>query len=109
MVLYLYRSVHAINISTTFYINANLLLSEYSRPQVQWRWMLGISTADSTSFVWGFFCVMYDQRTNSFSSTRLAGNTQITISSNWDSHGWNRCVIDISISNPPQYINVNIY
>jgi hypothetical protein len=109
MVLYLYRDLHYINIATVFYINANLLLSEYSRPQVQWRWMLGISSGDSASFVWGFFCVMYDQRTGSFSSTRLAGNTQITISNSWDPYGWNRCVIDVSISNPPQYINVNIY
>jgi hypothetical protein len=107
-VLYLYRSTQ-VGGTTTFHINANLLLSEYSRPDVQWRWMLGISSGDNSDFLWGFFCAMYDHRTGAFSSTRLAGNTQISISQNFDAHGHNRCVIDVTTGNPPQYINVNIY
>jgi hypothetical protein len=110
MVLYLYRTGTIAGVWSQFLINANLLISEYSRPQVQWRWLIGISTGVSGyGLSWGFFAVIYDQSTGGFSSVRISGSTDIDITQNWDGSGWNRCVITIYNANPPPYINVNIY
>jgi hypothetical protein len=110
MVLYLYRTGFVGGSWSQFLINANLLLSEYGRPAVQWRWIMGISTGEAgRGLSWGFFTVIYDQNTGGFNMTRIVGSTDIDITQNWDPYGWNRCVITIYNGNPPNYINVNIY
>ncbi len=107
MVLYLYRTGFVGGSWSQFLINANLLLSEYGRPGVQWRWIMGISTGEAgRGLSWGFFTVIYDQNSGGFNSTRIVGST---ITQNWDPYGWNRCVITIYNATPPNYINVNIY
>jgi hypothetical protein len=108
MVLHLYRESNW-GSGSRFVIQSNLLLSEYSRPGVQWRWMFGVSSGDNNSFVWGFFCAMYNANTDSFSAHTISGGGNISVYQNWDGSGWNRCIIDVNVGNPPNYLNVNIY
>jgi len=90
-------------------IQTNLVISEYYRPGLQWRWMFGVSSGDNKSFVWGFFCAMYDQNSNTFSTHTISGGGNISVYQNWDPWGGNRCIIDVNIGYPPDYLNVNIY
>ena len=105
---HLYRDSHW-GTGSRFIIQTNLLFNEYSRPNLQWRWIIGISTGDTLGWAWGFFCGIYDQYRNAFAVQAIYGGQNITISQNWDAWGGNRCIIDINVSNAHNYINLNIY
>jgi hypothetical protein len=108
MVLHLYRESNW-GSGSRFVIQSNLLLSEYYRLGVQWRWMFGVSSEDNNYFVWVFFCAMYNANTDSFSAHTSSGGGNISVYQNWDGSGWNRCIIDVNVGNPPNYLNVNFY
>jgi hypothetical protein len=108
MVLHIQPSITTSN-SSTFLIGANYLLSLVNKPNIQWRWMFGISTGDIRDFVWGFFCGMFDEYRNVSNFHRIAGSTNIILSQNYSTDGWNRLVITINSSTPPLSLNVNIY
>jgi hypothetical protein len=108
MVLHIQPSITTSN-SSTFLIGANYLLSLVNKPNIQWRWMFGISTGDTRDFVWGFFCAMFDRNRDVFNFHKIAGSTNIILSQNYSTDGWNRLVITINSSTPPLYLNVNIY
>ena len=105
---HLYRDSHW-GSGAKFLIQTNLIFNSYDRPQLQYRWMIGVSSGDSLGWVWGFFCVIYDQSRNGFSAQAISGGGGISISQNWGSQGENRLNIDVNIANAPNYINLNIY
>jgi hypothetical protein len=85
-VLHVYRESNW-GSGSRFMIQTNLVISEYYRPGLQWRWMFGVSSGDNKSFVWGFFCAMYDQNSNTFSTHTISGGGNISVYQNWDPWG----------------------
>jgi hypothetical protein len=99
--------------TSVFHIPANSVRSEYNyyvgSPYVNWRLRIAFSTGDNlTTFLYGFFSTIHDNYTNFFTYFIDIGSSGVTISQNWDSQGGNRCVITISNSNSPRYLNINI-
>jgi len=95
--------------TSVFHISANTIRSYYPSPNNQWRLRIAFSVADTLStFVYGFFSAIYDQHYNFFTYFIDIGSSGVTISQNFDGHGTTRCIITISNSNSPRYLNINI-
>ena len=95
--------------TSVFHIQANTIRSYYPSPNNQWRLRIAFSTADASStFVYGFFSAIYDQYANFFTYFIDIGSGGVSISQNFDGQGTSRCIITISNSNSPRYLNINI-
>jgi hypothetical protein len=71
--------------TSVFHIDINLIRSYYDRPQLQWRLRFGFSTTDTLStFVYGFFSVVYDQYANFFTYFIDIGSSGVYISQSWN-------------------------
>ena len=96
--------------TSVYHIPVNLIRSEYSRPQVQWRLRMTFSSGNTNSiYSFGFFKVIYDQYRGVFSHIIEDPNSaDYTLSSNFDGSGNSRVIITIVSQNTPTHINVNI-
>jgi hypothetical protein len=98
--------------TSVYHINVNLVRSEYSRPQVQWRLRMAFSSGTSSAnslYSYGFFKVIYDQNRGSFyQEIESPGSNDYSVSTNFDGSGNSRVIITIITQNTPTHINVNI-
>jgi hypothetical protein len=98
--------------TSVYHIPVNLIRSEYSRPQIQWRLRMAFSSGTSSAnslYSYGFFKVIYDQNRGSFSQSIEEPNSgDFTLSTNFDGSGGSRVIITIITQNTPTHINVNI-
>lgn len=94
----------------SFKIMTNLILNEYGRPQLQYRYWLSMSIADSSlsSHYWAGF-VFYDQQSATFAVRSAVSNTS-GWSLTWEWGPWGDHYLKVVFthnSNLAQYLNVN--
>ena len=97
--------------TSVFHIPANLVRSEYGRPQIQWRlWMAFSSGNADSNYSYGFFKVIMHQDRNYafYQEIENPNSGDYSLTTNFDLHGTSRVIITIANSNSPTHINVNI-
>jgi len=89
----------------------NLLLNEYGRPQLNYRWRISgnINNSDPNDSNKFFFAnIFYNQLGNSFQVNITHSNGSWTITNFWGPQGDNYLRISVSNTTPATYLNINI-
>jgi hypothetical protein len=96
---------------TTWNFMTNLLLNEYGRPQLNFRWRISgnINNSDPNDSNKFFFAnIFYNQLGNSFQVNITHSNGSWTITNFWGPQGDNYLRISVSNTTPATYLNINI-